>query len=233
MNQYCFAYMRISTNKDTQKTDRQKKAISDYASDNGITIPECNYYEDIITGGTKAESRPRYHELKSRLRNGDILIVSDVDRLGRNADDVIVEMKSLKAMGVRVIALDVPLMNDYKKMTDDGLSEMIVDIFITLKAHLAQQEKEKIHERVMQGLTAARAKGVKLGRPRADIPDDFIKEYQKYKNGHYGKITATQFARMQGVGRSTMYKYAAILGKGENLYNKEEIRSETFKSNLR
>lgn len=211
MDGYSFAYMRISTTKATQKTDRQRKTISDYAAANGIELPEENYYEDTITGGSKADSRPNYHELKGRLRKGDLLIVSDVDRLGRNADDVIVEMKELKMKGVRVIALDVPFMNDYSKMCDDSLSEMIVDIFITLKAHLAQQEKEKNHARVMQGLNTAKAKGVKLGRPPVEVSRDFVSEYNKFKNGEYGKITATQFAKLQGMGRSTLYKYVKIL----------------------
>lgn len=211
MEGYSFAYMRISTTKVTQKTDRQRKTISDYAAANGIELPEENYYEDTITGGSKADSRPNYHELKGRLRKGDLLIVSDVDRLGRNADDVIVEMKELKMKGVRVIALDVPFMNDYSKMCDDSLSEMIVDIFITLKAHLAQQEKEKNHARVMQGLNTAKAKGVKLGRPPVEVSRDFVSEYNKFKNGEYGKITATQFAKLQGMGRSTLYKYVKIL----------------------
>lgn len=214
MEQYCFAYMRISTNKKTQKTDRQRKVIIDYAQMNKISLPPENYYEDIITGVSKADSRPNYHELKGRLRKGDLLIVSDVDRLGRNADDVIMEIKELKMKGVRVVALDVPFMNDYSKMCDDSLSEMIVDIFITLKAHLAQQEKEKNHARVMQGLNTAKAKGVKLGRPPVEVPRDFVSEYNKFKNGEYGKITATQFAKLQGMGRSTLYKYVKIVENG-------------------
>ncbi len=69
-------------------------------------------------------------------------------RLGRNADDVIVGIKDLQSKGVRVVALDVPFPNDWEWMDDDSLSKMIIDIFVTLKAHMAQQEKEKIHDRV-------------------------------------------------------------------------------------
>lgn len=218
MDGYSFAYMRISTTKVTQKTDRQRKTINDYAAANGINLPPENYYEDIVSGGSKADSRPNYHALRERLRKGDLPIVSDVDRLGRNADDVIMEMKELKMKGVRVVALDVPFMNDYSKMCDDSLSEMIVDIFITLKAHLAQQEKIKNHSRVMQGLDTARAKGVRLGRPPVEIPKDFLREYKKFKSGEYGKITATQFAKLQGIGRSTLYKYVKILDENTLLH---------------
>ena len=156
MENKIFAYMRISTNHKTQKTDRQRQAIIEYSICNGFNIDE--FVSDIITGGTKADNRPNYHNMKKQLRNGDTLIISDIDRLGRNADDVIVEIKDLQSKGIRVVALDVPFLNDWEKMNDDSLSKMIIDIFVTLKAHMAQQEKEKIHDRVMQGL------GVEAGK---------------------------------------------------------------------
>lgn len=156
-----FAYMRISTNKATQKTDRQQQTIIEYSICNNFRIDD--FFSDVITGGTKADNRPNYHKMKQQLRNGDTVIVSDIDRLGRNADDVIMEIKDLQSKGIRVVALDVPFLNDWQKMNDDSLSKMIIDIFVTLKAHIAQQEKEKIHDRVMQGLNTAKAKGKKLG----------------------------------------------------------------------
>lgn len=169
----------------------------------------------MITGGTKADNRPCYHDLKKQIRSGDTLIISDVDRLGRNADDVIVEIKELQSRGIRVVALDVPFLNDWEKMNDDSLSKMIIDIFVTLKAHIAQQEKEKIHDRVMQGLDVARMNGKKLGRPSTGVPKEFAKEYGKFQSGEYGKISVVQFAKLQGIAVSTFYKYAGILkGKG-------------------
>lgn len=201
--------MRISTNKKTQKVDRQKQTIIEYSISNNFKIDE--FVADIITGGTKADNRPNYHDMKKQLRRGDILIVSDVDRLGRDADDVIIEIKDLQSKGIRVVALDVPFMNDWKKMNDDSLSKMIIDIFVTLKAHIAQQEKEKIHDRVMQGLEVARAKGKKLGRPASGVPKEFIKEYNKFQSGEYGSISVVQFAKLQGIAVSTFYKYVNIL----------------------
>lgn len=165
----------------------------------------------MITGGTKADNRPNYHKMKTQLRRGDTVIVSDVDRLGRNADDVIMEIKDLQSKGIRVVALDVPFLNDWQKMNDDSLSKMIIDIFVTLKAHIAQQEKEKIHDRVMQGLDVAKAKGKKLGRPVTGVPKEFIKEYNKFQSGEYGNISVVQFSKMQGIATSTFYKYASLL----------------------
>ena len=209
MENKIFAYMRISTNHKTQKVDRQRQAIVEYSVGNGFNIDE--FVSDIITGGTKADNRPNYHNMKEHFRSGDILIISDVDRLGRNADDVIVEIKDLQSKGIRVIALDVPFLNDWEKMNDDSLSKMIIDIFVTLKAHIAQQEKEKIHDRVMQGLDVARKKGKKLGRPATGVPKEFIKEYNKLQSGGYGSISVVQFAKLQGIAVSTYYKYTSIL----------------------
>jgi len=205
LNSIIVGYMRISTTKSTQKTDRQELALKEYAQRNNFTIDK--WYTDIITGGTKAENRPHYNELKKQLRKGDTLLICDIDRLGRNADDVIRELKELKADGIRVVALDVPHMNDWIKVSDNSIYDMIIDIVITLKAHMAQQEKEKTITRINQGLDVARANGVKLGRPESEVPKEFIKKYNKFKNGEYGKISATQFAKLQDVARSTLYKY--------------------------
>lgn len=209
MKNQIFAYMRISTNKITQKTDRQESTIKAYSNENGFEIDK--WYSDVITGATNADNRPDYSNLKAVLRDGDILIICDIDRLGRNADDVIRELKELKALGIRVIALDVPYMNDWEKALDNSLYDMIIDIFITLKAHMAQQEKEKNHERIKQGLKATKEKGTKLGRPSSDVPESFIKEYDKFINGGYGKMTSVQFSKFIGIGRSTFYKYKNII----------------------
>lgn len=215
MENKIFAYMRISTNH--QKTDRQKQVIIEYSVNNGFGIDE--FVSDTITGGTKAYNRPNYHNMKEHFRRGDTLLVSDVDRLGRNADDVIVEIKDLQSKGIRVVALDVPFLNDWEKMNDDSLSKMIIDIFVTLKAHIAQQEKEKIHDRVMQGLDVAKKKGKKLGRPATGVPKEFIKEYNKFQSGEYGSISVVQFAKLQGIAVSTFYKYTGIL-KGRQISEK-------------
>lgn len=204
-------YMRISTNKDTQKHDRQELALKGYAKENGFEIDK--FYADTISGKVKADNRPNYNEMRRILRTGDTLLVSDLDRLGRDADDTIKELKELKSKGIRVIALDIPYMNDYNKISDDSMYQMIIDIVITLKAHMAQQEREKIVNRINQGLDVAREKGVKLGRPKVELPSDFIKQYEKYKSGAYGDLSAVGFAKMLGIGRSTLYKYIDIYNK--------------------
>ena len=204
-----FGYMRISTQKEKQTTDRQRITLKQYAAANEFEF-DHELIEERISGTIAADKRPQYYELKARLRDGDILIITDIDRLGRNADDVIMEFKKLKAKGIRVIALDTPYLNEWEKIQDSSIYNMIADIFITLKAHMAQQEREKTVQRINQGLDVARAKGKTLGRPKAELPKDFIKEYKKFKDGSYGDMSAIAFAKMLSIGRSTLYKYINI-----------------------
>jgi DNA invertase Pin-like site-specific DNA recombinase len=154
------------------------------------------------------DKREEYATLKNKtLRHGDTLLLTDIDRLGRDADNVIHELKDLKQKGIRVVALDVPHMNEWEKVKDESIYEMIIDIVITLKAHMAQQENEKRRTRILQGLEVAKQNNVTLGRPKAELPPDFIKQYKKFKAGEYGNISACNFAKMLGIGRSTLYKY--------------------------
>lgn len=204
-----FGYMRISTKKETQKTDRQKLTLEQYAAANNFEFDEI--VKERISGTIKADNREVYSKLKNdKLRKDDILVITDLDRLGRKADDVIMELKDLKAKGIKVVALDMPYMNEWDKTQDNSLYEMVIDIVITIKAHMAQQEREKTVQRINQGLDVARAKGKKLGRPKAELPENFTKEYKKFKNGEYGKMSTTGFAKMLGIGRSTLYKYIKL-----------------------
>lgn len=203
-----FGYMRISTQKEKQTTDRQRITLDQYAADHKFKFDEI--VEERISGAIKAEHRPQFNILKEKLRPEDILIVTDIDRIGRDADNVIMEFKKLKSEGIRVIALDTPYLNEWEKIQDSSIYNMIADIFITLKAHMAQQEREKTVQRINQGLDVARAKGKTLGRPKAELPKGFIKEYKKFKNGGYGDMSAIAFAKMLGIGRSTLYKYIKL-----------------------
>ena len=206
-----FAYIRKSTNKKSQKLDRQEYELLKYASKNNFVIDE--FFSDIITGETKADDRENYHYMKQCLRSGDTVIVTDIDRIGRNTDDVILEIKDLQMKKVRVVILDIPYMNDWKTIYDESIYKMAIDMFIVIKAHIAQQEKEKIHDRVMQGLDVARKNGKKLGRPATGVPKEFIKEYKKLQSGEYGNISVVQFAKLQGIAVSTFYKYVGLLRK--------------------
>lgn len=183
-----FAYCRISTNKETQKTDRQKLAILEYAKANDFTIDEI--VEEIKSG--KDLDRPKYQTLRNKLRKGDVIIVSDIDRLGRDAAQVIIECQYYKKQGIKIVALDIPFLNDWHNINDDSIYQMIIDILITLKAHLAQQEREKLVSRINQGLDVARANGTQLGRPKKIIDKEIMKVYHRVKSGELKKIEASK-----------------------------------------
>ena len=95
MDNKIFAYMRISTNHKTQKVDRQQQTIIEYSISNKFRIDE--FVSDVITGGTKADNRPNYHNMKKQFRNGDTLVISEVDRLRRQEDDVIGDINHLQS----------------------------------------------------------------------------------------------------------------------------------------
>lgn len=189
-----FAYARISTTKSTQKTDRQILALQEYAAANSFTMDEI--VEECESG--KTLDRPKYQDLCKRMRSGDILIITDIDRLGRNADQVIVEFKRLKQAGIKVIALDTPYLNQWQITGDESLYSMVVDILITLKAHIAQQEREKLISRINQGLDVARAKGHKLGRPPKEARSDIAKLHDRVIKH---EITKTEAAMIAGISR--------------------------------
>jgi len=86
----------------------------------------------------------------------------------------------LKAKGIKLIALDIPYMNEWDNTIDDRMYNMIIDIVITLKAHMAEQEREKTVQRINQGLDAARAKGKTLGRPKAELSKEFIRNMKSF-----------------------------------------------------
>ena len=200
-------YMRISTNKESQKIDRQKITLESYAKENNFEFDLM--VEERVSGKIKAKERKQYSTLKDKLKSGDTLVITDIDRLGRNADDTIIELKDLKAKGIRVVALDVPYMNEWDKVNDDSIYDMIRDIVITLKAHMAQQEREKISTRVKQGLAAAREEGRVGGRPQVGsdkfkYPKNFIKYYEQWKNKDIKKV---EFARLLNVSRPTLDLY--------------------------
>lgn len=205
MSNKIFGYARVSTNKDTQTHERQIQALESYSKENDFKFDEI--IQERISGTVKTNNRPAYSKLKDNLRAGDILAITDIDRLGRDADNTIMELKDLKAKGIKVIALDTPFMCEFDKVNDDSIYEMIVDILITLKSHIAQQENEKRTKAINQGLDVAREKGKVLGRPPAKLDKDFSKEYKKFLNGEYGDMTVTKFSKMLGIGRSTFYKY--------------------------
>ncbi len=203
-----YAYTRISTNKVTQKSDRQISNIKKFLEENKIDVDDVIFMNEVISGKTDPNERQKYKQLKSMMKPDDILILNDLDRLGRDADSTILEVKELQRLKIKLVVLDTPYLNTLEKVKDDSIYQMIVDILITLKAHIAQQEREKLSQRVRQGLEASNKKGGRRKTVVDDIPSDFIKHYDLYKKG---KINKTDLSRLTSVSRPTVNKYVKLL----------------------
>ena len=159
-----YQYKRISTNH--QSLVRQDVALENYCKENNIVVPEDNIYSDIITG--KTTKRVNYQIMKSKLQKDDILILLDLDRLGRTWDIIKSEWEELTNMGVYIIIVNCPLIN----VMPDSKGEISVDkrliqqMMFTLLCYLSQKEVEKISMRTKEALKAKKEQGVELGRPK-------------------------------------------------------------------
>lgn len=200
-----FGYVRVSTKE--QCEDRQVEAIKEYCKANKLELEERNIVIDKQSG--KDFNREGYQLLKNYLlRSGDTLIIKELDRLGRNMDQIKKEWQELTEKGINIIVIDTPILNTADKT--DLEKKLIGNIVFELLSYLAEKEREKIKQRQREGIEAAKKAGKHLGRPRIDL--DTLTEEQKEALKHYyrrwrdGLITATEFMQRIGLKRNTFYK---------------------------
>lgn len=160
-----YAYLRVSTTK--QDVARQEEAINKWKEKNNIEIPEENYFTDYYTGTTF--DRKNYQELKDNLREGDYLIVKEVDRLGRNWTGIKDEWKALKDGGINIIIIDMPILSDKLPSEDSDIdsldNRLIKEQILTLMCYVAQKERDKISRRTKEALAEKKIHGTKSGKP--------------------------------------------------------------------
>lgn len=157
-----YIYQRVSTQ--SQSMIRQEGAIGDYCKANNIEVPEENIFSDVITG--KTIKRENYQQMKAKLQKEDVLIMLDLDRLGRNWDLIKKEWKELTEKGVYIIIVNCPLIN---VLPDNSGSisidkRLIQEMMFTLLCYVSQKEVEKVSLRTREALAAKKANGQKLGR---------------------------------------------------------------------
>lgn len=184
-----FGYARVSSQ--DQNEDRQIAALSDYVNERDI-------YIDKASG--KDFERPAYQNMKSRLRDGDTVVVLSLDRLGRNYDQIREEWKWFTDNNVHIKILDMPILNTDGK--DDLNQKLIADITLTLLSYVADKERDNIKSRQAQGIEAAKSKGVKFGRPRME-PDNWDAVYTDWKAG---KLKAVEAQKLLGMKPGVFYK---------------------------
>lgn len=170
MNNY-FIYQRVSTEKQT--VERQESAIGEYCKENNIIVPTENIYSDVITG--KTIKRKNYQAMKERITKGDVLILLDLDRLGRSWDIIKEEWTDLtERIGAYIVIVNCPMINALpdKSGTISTDRRLIQTVMFELLCYMSQREVEKISQRTKEGLQAKREQGIKLGRPTTYTKED-------------------------------------------------------------
>ena len=188
-----FAYIRVSTRE--QNENRQLDSL------NGLKVDEIIVEK---ASGKNFVSREKYQQMKAQLRNGDLVIVKSIDRFGRNYKQICNEWESLVNMGVDIQVLDMPILNT--RDNQNGLTgRLITDIVLKLLGYVAERERDNIKTRQAEGIASAKSRGVKFGRPTAELPKDFLRAYELYEQG---LIKVKDVMSMCNIARSTFYKYA-------------------------
>ena len=164
-----YAYVRVSS-KD-QNGDRQLIALRSYY------IPKKNIYIDKQSG--KDFNRPAYQKLLRKLKSGDHLYVQSIDRLGRNYKEIMDQWRLItQDIGADITIVDMPLLDTTN--SKDLLGTFISDIVLQLLSFVAENERDNIRKRQAEGIAAARAKGIKWGKPEKKFPDNFDGLYQAW-----------------------------------------------------
>ena len=199
-----YGYHRTSTTE--QHLDRGIREITDFCTKNNYPLEKI--YTDQQTG--KNFNRPRYTVLRDDiLRNGDTLIVTEVDRLGRSKKETVEELRKLTNRDIRVMILEIPTtLQDVSKM-NDSMAKMILEtinhMLIELYATMAQAELQKKEKRQKEGIEAKKLRGDwdNYGRPRIQKPSNWDAVIVEWRAKN---ITAVEAMRRTGIKKSSFYK---------------------------
>ena len=176
-----YGYMRVSTL--DQNIDRQRVELLRWG------LIDKNIFCDKLSG--KDFNRPQYQKLKRKLKEGDVLVVKSIDRLGRNYDDIQEEWREIvKNKKADIVILDMPILDT--RTNKDLIGTLISDIVLQLLSYVAQAERENIRQRQAEGIAIAKAQGKHLGRFPTPIPEGFYPVYEKWKAHVYTLNTASK-----------------------------------------
>ena len=188
------AYVRVSTKE--QNLDRQLEVLMK------LGIEEKYIYQDKQSG--KDFERIGYQYMKKSLEAGDTVVIKELDRIGRNQQELKKEWEYFRDNEINVRVLDMPALNiDYNDENLKPMIKMINNIIFEIMCWKAENERETIRKRQSEGIAIAKSKKVEFGRPKLKIPDNFYEIYKKWKNG---EITATKAIELSGVKRTSFYK---------------------------
>ena len=193
-NAKTFAYCRVSST--DQNEDRQVEAMLE------LGINERDIFIDKCSG--KDFDRPQYQALKLQLREGDVLVIKSIDRLGRNYKQICEEWREIvRDIKANIKVVDMPILDTTR--TDGLIGEVISDIVLQLLGYVAEQERAFIKQRQAEGIKLAKEKGKRLGKPPIQYPDNWQDIYQIWKSG---SITAREAMKRLYLKPTSFYKLA-------------------------
>ena len=198
-----YGYIRVSTKE--QNEDRQLIAMSQ------ANVPPENIYMDKQSG--KDFNRPNYKRLLRKLKRDDVIYIKSIDRLGRNYEEIQQQWRIItKDKGVDICLIDMPLLDT--RRGKDLVGTFLSDIVLQVLSFVAENERTNIRQRQAEGIAAAKARGVRFGRPPEPLPDNFFSSYQRWRTG---KITGTAAAKACNMPLSTFRYKAEIYKRSANL----------------
>lgn len=187
-----YAYIRVSSL--DQNESRQLKAVQE------LRIPKSNIYLDKQSG--KDFQRDNYKKLLRVLRKGDLLYILSIDRLGRNYKEIQNQWRYLTSeLEIDICVIDMPLLDT--RRYKDLLGTFIADIVLQILSFVAESERDNIRKRQAQGITAAKANGIRFGRPEVKIPANFESLVKRWRNQG---ISLEQLLKACRISKSTFYR---------------------------
>ena len=197
-----YGYVRVSTKE--QNEERQLIALHE------VGVLQKNIYMDKQSG--KDFNRPQYKKLLKKIKPGDLLYIKSIDRLGRNYEEIQNQWRIItKEKSAYIYVIDMPLLDT--RRGKDLLGTFISDLVLQLLSFVAENERTNIKQRQAEGIAAAKAKGIRFGRPPKPLPDNFHEAYQRWKQG---EITGTAAAKECGMPLST-FRYRAEIYENAKL----------------
>ena len=187
-----YGYVRVSSME--QNEGRQMIAL------NQAGIAAGNIFMDKQSG--KDFHRTNYKKMVSLLQNGDLLYIMSIDRLGRNYAEIQNQWRILtKEIGIDICVLDMPLLDT--RNGKDPMGTFIADLVLQILSFVAENERENIRKRQEQGIAAAKKRGIRFGRPKTHIPDNFGEIVHKWESGQIKFGDAIQECNMS---QATFYR---------------------------
>ena len=186
-----FAYCRVSSQ--DQNEERQLIAMQEF------DIPKSNVYIDKKSG--KSFEREAYQQLVEKLCSGDLLYILSIDRLGRNYEEIQMQWRILtKEKGIDIVVLDMPLLDT--RNGRDLMGTFISDLVLQILSFVAHSERENIRRNQAEGIAAAKARGVRFGRPPKGVPGNFNELVKQWEKKH---MKTEELLKLCNMSRSTLY----------------------------